>query len=99
MCVGVQHAAMHAASAASDPGMAGMAGMDMPMDMPADHTPCDQSTTAGACQVMAPCSGGFLVVAAADLDRSVPGSSRIDRASSLAPPSRTRLPELPPPRA
>jgi hypothetical protein len=97
MCIGVEHEAMHLTSTAGDPAMAGM---DLPMDMPteSDRSPCDQSTEPGACQVMASCSGGFVAVAVADLERTLPGSSRVAGAPLAAPLFRTTPPEPPPPR-
>ena len=96
-CVDAQHGAMHPAASADQ---SSMAGMDMPMDMPTDegHTPCDQPATSGACQLMGPCSISFIVIPMAELDKRVTDPSRAIGALALSPPSRTRTPELPPPR-
>lgn len=93
-CVDGDHASMH--SSATD--VAAMSGMDMPMPEGDGHEPCDQSATPGACKVTAACSGGFIAVAAADLDRPVPAGTRAVGLIPTAPPSRTVPPELPPPR-
>lgn len=102
-CVDAQHGAMHPAASPDQPSMAGMdmpMAMDMPMDMPTDegHTPCDQPATSGACQLMGPCSISFIAIPMAELDQRVTDPSRAVGALALSPPSRTRTPELPPPR-
>lgn len=88
-----------------------MSGMDM-TDMSAgesastpahghtpDGTPCDQQTTPAACQVMAPCAGGFVGAARSATEAVAGVPARVEVANVTMPPSRTVPPDLPPPRA
>lgn len=108
MCIDPDHGSSHADAASGH----AMAGMGMPMDLP-DHeapvapgespsnggAPCDQPVTPGDCQVLAPCAGGALANAPADIDGSARLGSHVLARPALTLSSRTIPPELPPPRA
>lgn len=93
-CAGGDHASMHSAATSAS----AMSMPDMPMPAGDGKEPCDQSATPGACKVMAACSGGFVAVAAPDLNPAAPGGTLAVGFIPTAPSSRTVPPELPPPR-
>ena len=65
----------------------------------AHHPPCDQPTVPTSCQLMAPCTVSFIVVAAAGDATEWQVSRRVVPSRALEPSSRTDPPEFPPPRA
>lgn len=63
------------------------------------QAPCDQPSSPGTCQVMAPCSGGFVVIAFGNADKAADPPSGVVSAIIIMPPSPDIQPKLPPPRA
>lgn len=101
-CIDGGHGTTSPADGASE---LAMADMNMPMAMDTsiptddDPAPCDQPSAPGGCQLMGPCAGGFIAIAAADFDRPAPAPSRVVGFVSPAPHLQTFPPEPPPPRA
>lgn len=87
-------------------GMAGMQGdpvgeqvTPLSGDAHGGRVPCDQSTSAAACQLMTPCAGVFVATTSDTPAASEQPSARIAPFTIAIFTSRSTAPELPPPRA
>jgi hypothetical protein len=97
---GADHMAGMAMGGSSNPGSSVSSGGSVVQEAPVSPAvPCDFPWAPSGCHSMIPCSPNAIATESAVVPEIAPAQFRVASTHVLTPPSETKLPELPPPRA